>query len=142
VPHEAGDLNLKKNRRWIDAAVLGTAIGFFLSSSNPSLRAVAAGAESGPPSQPLASLANGAVFEGMITCSRCGAKHRAAFDRAADACVRVCVHGGATFALIDAETTYLLDGDLDALKRLSGQRARIVGILNGQTIKVLSAAAS
>jgi hypothetical protein len=51
------------------------------------------------------------------------------------------VHGGAGFALVDDEATYLLDGDLNALKKLAGQRARVVGALNGNTIRISSVAA-
>ncbi len=59
----------------------------------------------------------------------------------ATTCVRTCVHDGADFALVDADATYLLDGDLSVLKRLAGQRARVVGALNGKTIRISSVAA-
>jgi hypothetical protein len=77
-------------------------------------------------------------FEGMITCSHCGARHQPALDRSATTCVRVCVHGGSAFALIDNESIYLLEGDLGSLKKLAGQRARVVGTRTGNTIKVAS----
>jgi len=77
----------------------------------------------------------------MVTCSRCGAKHSAALGQTATTCVRTCVHDGADFALVDADATYLLDGDLSVLKRLAGQRARVVGALNGKTIRISSVAA-
>lgn len=81
------------------------------------------------------------VYEGMITCSRCGAKHAPDMHQTADTCVRVCVHGGAKFALVNADSSYVLEGDLSALKKLSGQRARVMGTLNGKTIRVYSATA-
>ena len=77
-------------------------------------------------------------FEGMITCSHCGARHQPALDRSASTCVRVCVHGGAAFALVDNESVYLLEGDLGSFKKLAGQRARVVGTRTGKTIKVAS----
>ena len=77
-------------------------------------------------------------FEGMISCSHCGARHQPALDRSATTCVRVCVHGGAAFALVDNESVYLLDGDLGSIKKLAGQRARVVGTRTGNTIKVAS----
>jgi hypothetical protein len=77
-------------------------------------------------------------FEGMITCSRCEARHQPGFDRSASNCVRICVRGGAAFALIDHEATYFLEGDLISLKKLAGQRARVVGTRTGNTIKVHS----
>ena len=77
-------------------------------------------------------------FEGMISCSHCGARHQPALDRSATTCVRVCVHGGSAFALVDNESIYLLEGDLGSLKKLAGQRARVVGTRTGNTIKVAS----
>jgi hypothetical protein len=77
-------------------------------------------------------------FEGMITCSRCGARHQPSLDHSASTCVRVCVHGGAAFALVDNESIYLLEGDLGSFKKLAGQRARVVGTRIGNTIKVAS----
>jgi hypothetical protein len=74
----------------------------------------------------------------MITDAHCGAKHSAAIGKAAADCVRVCVHGGEQFALIDGEAIYLLDGDLVALKKVAGERVRIVGTLSGNKISVAS----
>jgi hypothetical protein len=49
------------------------------------------------------------------------------------------VHGGASFTLVNADATYVLNGDLSVLKKLAGQRARITGTRDGQLIKVVSA---
>jgi len=76
--------------------------------------------------------------EGMITCSKCGAKHSAKTGKTAADCTRICVHNGASFALIEGEKTFQLDGDLDLLKKAAGQRATIVGAVSGNTIKVTS----
>ena len=121
---------------WIEIIVLGTAVALALALLLATLGA-AAGAAVGQ-TGPANSLTNAQSFEGMITCSRCGAKHQPAFDRSASNCVRVCVHGGAAFALIDDESVYLLDGDTVSLKRLAGQRARVTGTRSGNTIKVAS----
>ncbi len=56
-------------------------------------------------------------------------------------CTRVCVHGGANFARIGADVTYLLYGDLNVLKRLAGQRAHLVGALKRRTIRISSVVA-
>jgi len=77
-----------------------------------------------------------------VTCSRCGAKHSAKLDRSATVCTRVCVHDGASFALVDANFTYLLDGDLSVLKKFAGERAHIVGALHGNRISVSSVTAA
>jgi hypothetical protein len=78
------------------------------------------------------------IYEGMVTCSRCGAKHSANLGKTASDCARICVHGGASFALVDSDQTRPLKGDLGLLKKFAGQRARIVGTLRGKTIEVSS----
>ena len=82
------------------------------------------------------------MYEGMITCSRCGARHSADFGRTAADCSRVCVRDGAQFALVKGEKTYVLDGDITLVKKLAGRRARIIGAIQGNTIQVSSAAAA
>ena len=78
----------------------------------------------------------------MVTCSRCGAKHSAELGKTAVDCSLTCVHGGATFALVDGDKMYMLDGAPDRLKKVAGQRARIVGVVRGDRIKVSSVAAA
>ena len=80
------------------------------------------------------------TYEGMVTCSRCGAKHSAKLARTATNCTLTCVHGGAKFALVDGDKLYQLDGDVNVLKRLAGQRARVVGVMRGDAITVSSIA--
>jgi hypothetical protein len=80
------------------------------------------------------------TYEGMITDTHCGAKHDPSIARSATDCVRVCVHGGAQFALVSGENLYILHGDPAVLKRLAGERARVFGTLKGKTITVASAA--
>jgi hypothetical protein len=129
---------VKTHRIWIEIVILGTAIAFALAVLIASLGA-AAGAAVGQVVQiPADPATTGQTYEGMVTCSRCGAKHSATLGKTAAVCVRVCVHEGATFALVNADSSYLLDGDSYTLKQLAGQRARIVGSLNGKTIKVAS----
>jgi len=79
-------------------------------------------------------------YEGMLTDTHCGAKHSAAIGKAAADCARVCVHGGERFALVDGDNVYVLEGDLESLKRMAGRRVRIAGSLNGNTIAVSSVA--
>jgi hypothetical protein len=75
------------------------------------------------------------TYEGMITDT-----HYPSIARSASDCVRVCVHGGAQFALVSGENLYILHGDPAVLKRLAGERARVFGTLKGKTITVASAA--
>jgi len=79
-------------------------------------------------------------YEGMLTCSRCGARHSADLGKTAAECARVCVRSGAAFALVNGDQIYVLDGDLSVLKKFAGRRARIMGSPNGKTINVTSVA--
>jgi hypothetical protein len=78
------------------------------------------------------------AYEGIITDTQCGARHSAAIGRTAADCTVVCVRGGEQFALVDGDTSYLLEGDLVALKQVAGRRVRIIGTLNGEKISVTS----
>jgi len=131
----------KTHRVWIEILALGAAIACVIALLLATLGAAAGAAADGLGAQQLSPSTTDREYEGMITCSRCGARHSATLAQPADVCVRICVHGGASFALVNAESTYLLEGDLDALKKLAGQRARVVGNLSGKTIHVASVAA-
>jgi hypothetical protein len=140
---------MKINRIWVEIVILGTMTACALALLIASLGA-AAGAASGAqvqqPSQASPEQANQPsaqqTYQGMVTCSHCGAKHPAALGRTATDCVRICVHGGASFSLVDGDQTYILDGNLSALKKVAGQRAHIVGAMSGKTIRVASVTAS
>jgi hypothetical protein len=132
-------LHINMRRLSIEIVTMGTAIAFALALLMATLGAAAGAVENIQDAQTPAS--GDRAYEGMVTCSRCEAKHSAALSQPADVCVRVCVHGGAKFALVNADATYLLDGDMAALKKVAGQRARIVGSLSGKTIKVSSVSA-
>ncbi len=129
---------MRSNRVWIEILMLSTAIALALALLLATLGAAAASANKAVAPQASPST-NGQTYEGMVTCSRCGAKHSRALGEKADDCTRTCVRGGASFVLIEPDATYLLDGDLGTLGRLAGQRARIVGELNGNTIRISSA---
>ncbi len=133
-------MSIKTHRLWIEILLLATAIACVLSLLIASLGAAAGAAATEESSRQAAPPANSQIYEGMITCSRCGAKHSAALGQKAADCARACVRGGASFALVEGNATYVLDGDLGVLGRLAGQRARIVGELNGNTIRISSAA--
>jgi hypothetical protein len=96
-----------------------------------------AGKSAGSQAQPFSAIQTQS-YEGVITDTHCGAKHSAAIGMAAADCTRVCVHGGEQFALVDGDSVYVLEGGLAALKRVAGQRVRIVGTVNGNTISVAS----
>ena len=135
---------MRYHRFLIEIIVLGSAVAFVLALLLATLGAAAGAASSDHAvAQGSDTVQTNAQrsFDGMITCSSCGAKHPASLNRPATVCVRVCVHAGANFALVDDDTLYLLDGDREALKKVAGQRAHIIGVLHGHTIKVTSALA-
>jgi hypothetical protein len=145
---------MKSNRFWIEIVGLATAIACVLALLLATLGAAAASLAGHPESKPGESgqakesapapqqTSAQQTHEGMVTCSRCGAKHSAELGKTATDCTRQCVRGGAAFTLLDGDTTYTLDGDLVRLKTVAGRRARIVGVVRGNTITVSSIAAS
>jgi hypothetical protein len=127
-----------KSRFWIQTIALVSGIAFAFALVIATLGAVAGAAagdseagQSGP--SPITR-----TYEGMVTDTHCGAKHSAALGGTAAGCTLACVRGGEQFVLVDGDTTYLLEGDVMVLKRVAGQRARIVGTLNGKKISVTS----
>ena len=136
-------------RFWIEIVMLTVGGACAVALLLASLGAV--GAVAGEPKAAPAPLAVVAVpqiaqpqgeqqsFEGMVTCSQCGARHSAAYGKTAAECSRSCVHAGAQFALVEGEKTYLLDGDSMLMKKFAGQRTKVVGTLRGNTITVSSA---
>jgi hypothetical protein len=130
---------MRNNRIWIEILLLGTAIACALALLIATLGAAAGtttAAEAAAQQETPSTTEQ--TYQGMVTCSRCGARHSAVLGQRAADCARICVRGGANFALVEGDVTYLLDGDSSVLGRLAGQRARIVGELNGKTIRISS----
>ena len=132
----------RKARPWISTIALVGAIGCALAllTATQGARAGAAVGVSGSGQSGPSPAIPQQTYEGMITDTHCGAKHSAAIGATATDCTIRCVRAGEQFVLVDSETIYLLDGDLGALKRVAGQRVRIVGTLNGKTISVTAVA--
>src|SRR5712671_6227045 len=109
---------MKATAIWLEILGLGTAIACLLAILIASLgvasEAVAAG--NGPSSQAAEPSSPQQTYEGMITDTRCEAKHEPGIARSASDCVRACVHSGEKFALVDGRNAYVLDGDLILLK--------------------------
>jgi hypothetical protein len=100
------------------------------------------GAQTGNPQPDLQPVAVQTVavqtYEGVVTDTRCGAKHTPAVPESAADCTRACVHAGEHFALVDGEKVYVLEGETELLKRAAGERVTLAGTLNGHTISVTS----
>jgi hypothetical protein len=77
------------------------------------------------------------TFIGLVSDSRCGPRHKLK-DKSAEECTRVCQRAGASFALVAGERTYKLKGDSNDVAVLAGQKAKVTGTLQGDTIVVQS----
>ncbi|MFZ0419634.1 MAG: hypothetical protein WAM04_16160 [Candidatus Sulfotelmatobacter sp.] len=134
-------MKMMNNRVWMGMAV-GTVIisvlVFCLATPGADTGNATPEPESAKPAQSSALPSQN--YEGMLTDTHCGAKHSAAVGMSAADCTRACVHSGEHFALVDGEKAYILEGDEAALKRMAGQRVKIVGTLTGGTISVSSVA--
>lgn len=84
--------------------------------------------------------ASGKTFAGMITDSHCGARHSMKSGKSSAECVRSCVRNGAHYVLVDGEKNYPLDGDSRQFEERAGERVEVVGMLEGDTIKVKAVA--
>jgi len=89
---------------------------------------------------PLVPSPVAATFNGMITDSYCGARHRKSSHQNSADCARACVREGATYVLVDGDRRFRLTGGNDVLDKLAGQRASVTGTRQGDTISVNSAA--
>ena len=135
-------------RFWIGMLGLVIVVGILaLLIGTPRVTA-GAGAVPGPelersaqPSPNQSSAIPSQTYEGIITDAHCGAKHSATVGMGAAECTRLCVHSGEHFALVDGDKTYTLEGNDSALKRMAGQRVKLLGTLSGQTISVASVGA-
>jgi hypothetical protein len=78
------------------------------------------------------------TYEGVVTDTKCGAKHTPALSESAADCTRACVHAGEKFSLVDGDKVYTLEGQPEMLKRAAGERVTVAGTLNGNTISVAS----
>jgi hypothetical protein len=140
---------MKARRIWIEIVLAGSAISLASALFLASIGAAAGipeardNAQQSQAAEPPKTELPGAqdseqVFEGMVTCSRCGARHSPAMQQPATVCVRRCVRAGASFSLVSGESSYVLQGNPQTLKAFAGERARIVGALAGHVIQVRS----
>jgi hypothetical protein len=132
---------MKANRFRIEIITLCAGVAFGLVLAIACAAVVASGQTPEPARSEGPPAARQRTYVGMVTCSRCLAKHSAKIGATATDCARVCIRDGAKFILIDGDQTYLLEGDPTALKQVAGERVRIVGARNRETITVASVAA-
>ena len=89
----------------------------------------------------LSNASTAQAFSGMITDSRCGARHLQNSDKTPAECIRSCVRHGAKYVLVDGDANYTLAGDPSVFETLAGQRAHVLGTLDGDVLNVTAATA-
>jgi hypothetical protein len=81
------------------------------------------------------------TWSGQVSDAMCGAKH---MGSPAD-CTRGCVSKGSKYALVVGDKVYTLEtadkASLDTLNKLAGEKAKVTGVADGDSIQVKSVAA-
>jgi hypothetical protein len=95
------------------------------------------GAAQESPETPRVETERPRSFRGLVTDTSCKAKHLNQ-DKTAAECAKICVQHGAHYALAAGEKLYLLAGDPSQFNRLAGQRAEVIGSLEGNLVTVRS----
>jgi len=81
------------------------------------------------------------TYSGLITDSRCGARHKTNLGESPAECARMCVSKGSKYILVDGDKQFVLNGNVSDLAKLAGQRTTVTGTLDGNTINVSSVTA-
>jgi hypothetical protein len=140
---------VRRNRTWFSLlsycilTALGAALAFALIIAGASVALAshqnnddsAAGNEvqNIPATPPPATIK---TFTGMITDSHCGARHMRKSNMTSAECARACYRKGASYMLIQGDREYVLIGGEEELNKLVGERAKVTGDLDGDTIVV------
>ena len=81
------------------------------------------------------------TFTGVITDTMCGKDHAMMNVKPDSKCVTDCVKAGSKYALLDGSNVYELS-DQKAPEKFAGQKVKVTGTLDGQTIQVKSISAA
>lgn len=81
------------------------------------------------------------VFSGVVTDQHCGARHAMNSEMSSAECARMCVRNGSLYSLVNGDSRYALDGNVEELNRVAGQPTKVSGTLSGSTIRVISVVA-
>jgi hypothetical protein len=140
---DSGEAMVRQDQSWI--SLIGSCILLALAAAL-ALAIIVAGASVALASHQASELQNatsgppsGVTFSGMITDSRCGARHRKNSRMSPAECTRACLRNGATYVLVDGERRYTLAGNTDDLGELAGTRVNVTGTRDGSRIMVGSA---
>ena len=90
---------------------------------------------------PFLAFAQQQSLTGVVTDSMCGAAHMAK-DKTPAECTQMCVKDGMKYALAADKKLYTLEGHEAALATLAGQKVKVTGTVNGDTLTVTSVTAA
>jgi hypothetical protein len=137
---------LRYNRSWISLvgfcllAVIGSALAFAVIVAGGSVALASHQASDEEHATPAApNSAAGTTFSGVVTDSRCGARHLRNSRLSPAECARACVRKGASYVLVDGDRRYALTGEEEKLSKFAGTRVNVTGTRQGDTIQVSSA---
>jgi hypothetical protein len=79
----------------------------------------------------------GRTFVGSVSDKMCGAKHMMPGQSDKD-CTLECVKGGSQFVLVGPKDKIYDLSDQEKPREFAGQKVKVTGVLNGNTINVVS----
>jgi hypothetical protein len=135
----------QQNRSWLallafcTTTALVTALAFAILVASATLAfAIGQSLRSGKGTGASRPAASSTTYSGMLTDSRCKARHPMNSGKSTAECVRACVRKGSHYVLVDGDKIYALKGNRAELDQRAGQRVTIAGVLGGNTINVSS----
>jgi hypothetical protein len=81
------------------------------------------------------------TYTGVITDTMCGKDHAMMNIKPDSKCVAECVKSGSKYALLEGSNVYELS-DQKTPEKFAGQKVKVTGTLEGQTIQVKSISAA
>ena len=81
------------------------------------------------------------TYTGVITDTMCGKDHAMMNIKPDSKCVAECVKSGSKYALLEGSNVYELS-DQKMPEKFAGQKVKVTGTLDGQTIQVKSISAA
>lgn len=135
---------MNKSRFWLELvtlcaiASLALAFGIATLGVSAALAFASSSAAQSVPAEKYQAEEEHASFSGVLTCSVCGAKHDKRMNQSAGGCTKICLKKGASYALVDGDKVYKLQGNEEYLDKYAGERVTVSGTLNGDTLQVSS----